>query len=229
MADRRMFSKSIADNDQFLDMPLSAQALYFHLCLRADDDGFVGNPKSIQRSISASTQDMTELIEKRYILPFETGVIVIRHWKLHNTIQKDRYHPTIYTGEFQQLQTAPNKEYIHVSEMDTVCFHPVSEMETELGKIRLGELDKERVGPAPLSLEQIRQWMETYASERNVTFNIEQQAQKFFNYYAMHGWKNSTGGDIQDWAAAVTLWLDREKDPDQKPQPCKLWKVKEFR
>ena len=115
-----------------------------------------------------------------------------------------------------------------VSEVETDCIHPVSEVETELGEIRLGKLDKERVEPAPPSLEQIRQCMKTYASERNVTFNIEQQAQKFFNYYAMHGWKNSTGGDIQDWAAAVTLWLDREKYPDQKPQPRKFHQPKCF-
>lgn len=86
-----------------------------------------------------------------------------------------------------------------------------------------------RQNMAAPSLEQIRQWMNDCATDRGVTFNIEQQARKFYNYYAMYGWKNSTGGDIQDWAAAVALWLDREKDPDQKPQPGKLWKVKEFR
>ena len=228
MADRRMFSKSIADSDQFMDMSLSAQAFYFHLCLRADDDGFVNNARGIQRSIGASAQDMAELVDQKYVLPFQSGVVVIRHWKIHNIIQKDRYHTTIYSDEYQQLHVLQNKEYRHVSELDTSCIQSVSEPETELGKI---SIDKERVEETsaentPPSLDEIRQWMTAYAVSERVTFNVDQQAQKFHDYYSAHGWKNSSGCNVQDWEAAVRLWIAREKDPDAKP---KAQRVKEFR
>lgn len=91
MAERRMFAKTIIDSDAFLDMPLSTQALYFHLAMRADDEGFVSNPKKIQKMIGASDDDCKLLILKRYILTFESGIVVIKHWKIHNYIQSDRF------------------------------------------------------------------------------------------------------------------------------------------
>ena len=103
MAERRMFAKTIVDSDAFLDMPLSSQALYFHLSMRADDDGFVNNPKKIQRIIGCSDDDLKLLIAKRFVLIFDSGVIVIKHWRLHNTLRKDRYKPTIYQEEFKKL------------------------------------------------------------------------------------------------------------------------------
>lgn len=103
MAERRMFAKTIIDSDAFLDMPLSAQALYFHLSMRADDDGFVNNPRKIQRMIGAADDDLKLLIGKRFVLIFDSGVIVIKHWRLHNTLRKDRYKPTIYQNEFHKL------------------------------------------------------------------------------------------------------------------------------
>ena len=103
MAERRMFAQTIVDSDAFLDMPLSSQALYFHLSMRADDDGFVNNPKKIQRMIGCSDDDLKLLIAKRFVLIFDSGVIVIKHWRLHNTLRKDRYKPTIYQEEFKKL------------------------------------------------------------------------------------------------------------------------------
>ena len=95
MAERRMFSKTIIDSDAFLDMPLSAQSLYFHLSMRADDEGFINNPKKIQRMIGASDDDAKILVMKHFIIPFDSGIVVIRHWMIHNYIQKDRFKPTI--------------------------------------------------------------------------------------------------------------------------------------
>ena len=103
MAEKRMINKSIIDSDLFLEMPLSTQALYFHLILRADDDGFVSNPKKIMRMIGVDDESIRILISKSYIIPFESGVIVIKHWRVHNCIQKDRYKETIYLEEKQQL------------------------------------------------------------------------------------------------------------------------------
>ena len=111
MANKRMFNMKICDSDAFLDMPLSAQALYFHLNMRADDDGFVGNPRRIQRTIGANGDDLKLLITKRFVLVFEDGVIVIKHWKMHNCIQKDRYNPTVYQDEMKMLYEKSNKSY----------------------------------------------------------------------------------------------------------------------
>jgi len=141
MAERRMFSKTIADSDQFLEMPLSAQALYFHLCLRADDDGFINNARGIQHSIGATPADMDVLLENQYVLPFQSSVVVIRHWKIHNSIQKDRYHPAIYTNERSQLEVDHNKAYYFKTESDTECIHGVSIMESEVSLQKRHESD----------------------------------------------------------------------------------------
>lgn len=114
MAERRMFAKTIIDSDAFLDMPLSTQSLYFHLSMRADDDGFINNPKKIQRMVGASDDDLKLLIAKNFIIPFESGIVVIKHWKIHNYIRNDRYKETVYLDEKAQLDTKGNNAY-------TVC------------------------------------------------------------------------------------------------------------
>ncbi|MDO4649964.1 MAG: replisome organizer [Eubacteriales bacterium] len=111
MAQKRMFNMAIVDSDAFLDMPLSAQCLYFHLNMRADDDGFVGNPKRIMRTVNAHEDDLKLLVIKRFILTFDDGVIVIKHWRLHNCISQNRYHETQYTDEKDQLLIKENKAY----------------------------------------------------------------------------------------------------------------------
>lgn len=116
MANKRMFEISTVDTDRFLEMPLGAQALYFHLGIRADDDGFIGNPKKIQSSINASDDDVKILIAKGFIRVFETGVIVVSHWNIHNSIKKDRYKRTVYKKEYDMLELDENKCYIFSSE-----------------------------------------------------------------------------------------------------------------
>ncbi len=111
MAERRMFTQKIIDSDAFLDMPLSTQALYFHLNMRADDDGFVNNPKRIQRTIGASDDDLKLLFAKRFVIGFESGVLVIKHWRMHNTLRKDRYNPTQYQDELSLLDVKDNNAY----------------------------------------------------------------------------------------------------------------------
>lgn len=143
MAERRMFAKTVIDSDAFLDMPMSTQALYFHLAMRADDDGFINNSKRIQRMIGASDDDFKVLIAKQFIIPFETGVIVIKHWKIHNYIQKDRYKPTIYESEKQALLL--DKKGIY-TKSDTECIQDVYNSDTQdrLGEDRL-ELGEDTV------------------------------------------------------------------------------------
>lgn len=111
MAERRMFAKTIVDSDAFLDMPTSTQALYFHLAMRADDDGFINNPKRIQKLVNCTDDDLRLLIAKRFIIPFESGIVVIKHWKIHNYIRNDRYKPTIYAEEKALLEEKDNKAY----------------------------------------------------------------------------------------------------------------------
>lgn len=132
---KRMLSKKVLDTDAFLDMPLSAQALYFHLAINADDEGFIGNPKRIRDYIGAEEDDLALLIEKRFVISFKSGVVVIRHWKIHNTLRRDRSHPTLFAEEKAGLIVEDNGAYsdrlfgsIHVNQtvtalqqMTTMC------------------------------------------------------------------------------------------------------------
>lgn len=138
MADRRMFAKTIIDSDAFLDMPLSAQALYFHLSMRADDDGFINNPKKIQRMIGSSDDDFKILVAKSFVLLFESGVIVIKHWRINNYIRNDRYKETVYTEEKSFLTVKDNGSYTLGVPSDNQV---VATLDTEvrLGKDRLGK------------------------------------------------------------------------------------------
>ena len=99
MAERRMFSKKITDSDAFLDMPLSSQCLYFHLSMNADDDGFVNSPKSVMRKIGSKEDDLKLLIAKNFVIPFESGIVVIKHWRINNYLRADRYKETEYQEE----------------------------------------------------------------------------------------------------------------------------------
>ena len=111
MAERRMFAKTIIDSDAFLDMPITSQLLYFHLSMRADDDGFVNKPKSIMRMIGGKDDDIKVLFAKKFLIPFESGVVVIKHWKIHNYIRKDTYTETKYKEEKSLLETDENSAY----------------------------------------------------------------------------------------------------------------------
>lgn len=111
MAEKRMFAKTIIDSDVFLEMPLSTQALYFHLSMRADDEGFLNNPRKIQRMIGASDDDLKLLAMKKFIITFDTGVVVIKHWRINNYLQKDRVKPTIFQKELAMLGIKPSKAY----------------------------------------------------------------------------------------------------------------------
>lgn len=142
MAKKRMFSIDIVGSDAFLDLPYSAQCLYFQLGMRADDDGFVGNPKTIQRIAGTKASDLELLVKKRFLLQFPSGVVVIKHWKINNQIQKDRYTPTVYTEEYQRLYIKDNKAY---TESDKGCIHSVSEMDTQIS-IDKNRLDKNSRG-----------------------------------------------------------------------------------
>lgn len=135
MANRRMFAKTIIDSDAFLEMPTSTQALYFHLSMRADDEGFVNNPKKIQRFVGASEDDLKLLIMKSFLIPFESGIVVIKHWKVHNYIQKDRFHETTYIEEKSQLYVKDNDVYTLDSTKGTPCIQTVSKNQENVSNV----------------------------------------------------------------------------------------------
>ena len=219
MAERRMFAKTIIDSDAFLDMPMSTQALYFHLSMRADDDGFINNPKRIQRMIGASDDDLKLLIAKSFIITFESGVVVIKHWKIHNYIQSDRYKPTVYAEEKSLLEVKKNKAY--TLNEDSIQSVYISDTQDRLGKDRL-ELGKDRLGKdstepkakrfTPPTLEEVI----AYCNERNN--NID--ANHFIDYYTSNGWlvgKNK----MKDWKAAIRTWERNGYSQSRQSKPNK--------
>ena len=144
MAQRRMFSLKIIDTDLFLDMPVTARLLYYDLSMRADDDGFVASPKKIQRMVGSSDDDLRLLVAKQFIIPFETGICVIKHWRVHNYIRSDRYTETLYTNEKQALILDDNGKYeLNVIPNGNQMSYQM-DTQVRLGKDRL-EIGKDRL------------------------------------------------------------------------------------
>ena len=226
MAERRMFAKTIIDSDAFLDMPLSTQALYFHLSMRADDEGFINNPKKIQRMIAASDDDLKLLTAKNFIIPFESGVVVIKHWKIHNYIRSDRIHLTKYTDEKALLDTKENGAYTIMSD---ICQSDVSqldgEMDTEvrLGKVRLGKVRLGEVRQGSCNYQQIADmYNDTCVSFPRLTTLSEARKKAIkarFNNYTLEDFEKlftkaeaSTflkGGNNRNWTATFD-WLIKD-------------------
>ncbi|HFI0171071.1 TPA: conserved phage C-terminal domain-containing protein [Streptococcus suis] len=146
MAQRRMFSKKITETDRFLEMPLSSQALYFHLNMGADDEGFIDKARTIQRTIGASDDDMKLLIAKGFLLPFDSGVVVIRHWRIHNYIQSDRFQSTMHQSEKSQLDYDKSKT-AHFKP-DEKCIQNVSKTETQV-RLSKDSIDKDSLTTYP--------------------------------------------------------------------------------
>ena len=229
-----MMAKSIIETDMFLDMPTSCQCLYFHLLLRADDDGFISNPKSIVRTLSASADDLKLLIAKQYLISFESGVVVIKDWKIHNYIRNDRYKAS-NVPERELLNIRKDKAYTLKendgvpmidygipadNQMDTNGIPTVSIGKDRLGKDRLGKdrLDIEGECEKPHSPKRKTftkptiDEIQDYCIERNNNVNAEQ----FYDHYESNGWKVGKNS-MKDWKAAVRTWERSEyRKPTQK-------------
>ena len=216
MAERRMFTKKITESDAFLDMPSSTQMLYFHFSMNADDDGFVNNPKKIQKMCGASDDDFKLLIAKSFIILFDSGIIVIKHWKMHNYIQADRYRPTDYVEEKSMLGIKSNKAYtLDVSKMDTECIQNGYIGKDSIGKVSIDKnsIDKDSKGESvrgekakrfyPPTLDEVKQ----YCEERKN--NIDPMA--FIDFYSSKGWMIGKNR-MKDWKAAVRTWERKRKE-----------------
>lgn len=230
MAERRMFSKTIINSDLFLDMPTSARCLYFHLGMMADDDGFIASPKAIIRSSNCSTDDLKLLIAKGFLILFESGIVVLRHWKTHNYIQKDRYRHTLFEKEREQLvvENGIYQERIQdVSNMDTECIQDVHGKDTQ-DSIEIGK-DIDRVrntycaepetlthAPAvielvlndktlyPITQNDIDEWQDIYPA-----VDIFSELRKMKGWLYANPQKRKTRRGIRRF---INNWLAREQD-----------------
>ncbi|MCD8356115.1 MAG: hypothetical protein LUE11_06050 [Clostridia bacterium] len=204
MAERRMFARSVVNSDTFLDMPATTRALYFHLGMEADDDGFLNNPKGLVRYFGSAQDDLKMLISKGFLIPFQSGVIVIRHWKQSNYIQKDRYRPTKCKEEMKMLSLTDN-----VYTLDTECIQDISRPDTQdrLGKDRL-ELGKDRLyNNAPTS---DKSEPEPEATEPVFIELILNTGQMYpVTQKQVDGWKQLYPGvDIEQALRSMAGWLE---------------------
>lgn len=212
MAKRRMFSLDVVDTDAFLDLPTSSQSLYFHLGMRADDDGFISSPKRITSMINASGDDLRLLIAKGFVIPFESGVCVIRDWRVNNYIQRDRYTPTLYGDEKHLLSVERNGRYAC---MDTPCIQDVSNLDTQVRIDQDSKVESDHNHPkrfTPPTLEDVQ----AYVAERHSCVD----PQGFIDFYEMKGWLVGKT-PMRDWKAAcrnAEKWDRWEREAAQKAQ-----------
>ncbi len=224
MAERRMFAKTIVTSDAFLDMPPTARSLYMLLGVLADDDGFVNAPRSIMRMSGATEDDMKLLIVKRFVLTFESGVVVIKHWRIHNLIQKDRYKETKYLAEKSTLTLDENNAYTEAhSVMYPECIQPVSKPEPQVrlgkvstGKERLGE-DIEEAAPPKTSRHKYGMYKNVLLSDEEYQKLVEEfphdytdRIERLSEYIA------STGKRYKSHLATIRSWA--RKDTETKPR-----------
>lgn len=205
MAERRMFAKTIVLSDEFLDMPLSARCLYFTLGMVADDDGFVNSPKAIMRQCGASVDDMNVLLAKRFLLMFEDGVIVIKHWRVNNYLRSDRYKETVYIEHKNELSVKENGSYSTVGIPGIPNMGIPSIGKDRIDKDRIDKEERRRFTPPTLSE------VTEYCNEKHYQIDPEQ----FVNFYQSKGWKVGNQ-PMKDWKAAVVTWEKREQK-DKKP------------
>ena len=203
MAERRMFTKKVTDDDNFMSLSSSAQALYLHLSMSADDDGFCNQVSASMFKAHASVQDLQALLEKRYIYQFENGVIVIKHWRMANALRKDRYTPTAFQEELSQLGLKDNGSYTWLP----VGCQLVAERlpQDRLGKDRKEKNNKKFVPP---TFEEV----EAYAKERGDKVDPK----FFFDYFTEGKWIDSKGNPVRNWKQKMVSW-EKHNPPQAKP------------
>lgn len=201
MAERRMFSKTIVDSDAFLDMPLSTQALYFHLSMRADDDGFLNNAKKIQKIIGASDDDLKLLIIKRFVIAFDDGIIVVKHWRMNNYLRRDRYTPTVYQEEFKMLGIKDNGAY---TLLDTAGIPDGNQCVTRLPQVSIGKdsIDKD-------SINTICQELEAPDRKKAISLTLNDKSEYWIYGDQVERWSQLFPAvDVMQELRKMKSWLD---------------------
>lgn len=216
MAEKRMFTKKVTDDDNFMALSSSAQALYLHLSMSADDDGFCNQISVSMFKAHASVQDLQALLEKRYLYQFENGVIVIKHWRMANALRKDRYKPTSFQEQLQQLGVKENGSYTLLGDGCTNGNHCLPQYSIDKYSIdnntvppKLGETTPKPKKPSSPSLGRpsLEEVVEYVASRGNKI-----NAEKFFYHYEANGWVQGKGKPIKNWKACVITWENRQND-----------------
>ena len=200
MANKRMFSLSVVDTDNFLDMPISSRLLYYELGMRADDDGFVDNWKKIMLFTGLKEDDMKLLITKKFIIPFESGVIVIRHWRMNNYLRTDRYKETQYQEELKKLKLDDNNVYTLSTTGIPGGIHSIGK--DRLGKDRLDIEEGRKRSFVKPTIDEIK----NYCLEKD--YKID--ANTFYDFYESKNWyigKNK----MKDWKACIRTWVKRQE------------------
>lgn len=225
MAERRMMTKKVTDDDHFVNLSASAQALYLHLNMSADDDGFCNTVNACMFKAHASVEDLKSLLENRYLFQFENGVIVIKHWRMANALRKDRYTPTDFEDEMKLLELKPNGAYTLAERDEVAAWLPsgcqmVATGKDRLGKDRLGKEKENTKEKAPTRFSKpTLSEIEDFINENNYIVN----ATKFFDYYESNGWKVGRNS-MKDWKAAVRSWEAKEQERlrEKKPKERRL-------
>ena len=211
MAERRMFAKTIIDSDAFLEMPMSARLLYYDLSMRADDDGFNNSPRKVMRTVGATTDDLNILIARKFIIPFDNGVVVIKHWRIHNYIRKDTYNETPYKEQKALLEYDENNAYRMIADGETPLLdapqasrgravdEPWTQVRSGKGSLGKGSEDKE---PQKRFVKPTLDEVKAYCQERGN--NVDAKA--FFDYYETGNWKDAKGKPVRNWKQKVITW-----------------------
>lgn len=212
-----MFAKTIIDSDFFLDMPMSARLLYYDLGMRADDDGFVNSPKKIMKMCGNADNDLSILVAKKFIILFQTGIIVIKHWKLNNYLRADRYRETSYLNEKSQLEIKENGSYKTIDSAVITCL-PDGIPVVDAGKVSIGKLSKGKnsKGESPKQKKEFTppnlQEIEKYVKEKQ--FNID--AKFFYNYYTEGNWIDGKGNEVKNWKQKIITWDKNQKNKNKQ-------------
>lgn len=203
MARRRMFSLDIVDTDAFLVLPATSQSLYFHLGMRADD-GFVASPKRITAMVNASGDDLKLLIAKGFLIPFASGVCVIRDWKVNNYIQRDRYTPTLYTKEKQKLTWDNTGRY---APLDTLCIQNVSVVDTQVREVKSSisfSPDGEAYRCALFLANEIHQRLPKSKPQTEAT--LQKWADQMDKLHRLDGYSWETIAEVLDFSQRDDFW-----------------------
>jgi hypothetical protein len=204
MAEKRMFTKKVSDSDAFIEMSAAAQALYFHLNQGADDDGFNNQVQMAMWKAHASIDDLKVLMAKNFIIRFESGVIVIKHWRMHNTLRKDRYTPTNFQEELAMLGVKENEAYTLNGCQMVAKWLPQNSIDKDSiveDSIEDKKSVKKRKVFVPPSIEEVF----AYAKEKG----REDIAQEFFDYFTVGNWVDSKGNKVLNWKQKFLTWCSK--------------------
>lgn len=234
MAERRMITKKVTDDDNFVQLSSSAQALYLHLSMSADDDGFCNQVSSCMFKAHASLQDLEALLQKRFIYQFESGVIVIKHWRMANALRKDRYSPTAFQEELAMLQLKDNGSYTWLPDGCQMVAERLPQVSIDKNSIDKDIIEEAAEPPnkqrktrkkkdfAPPTVEEVS----AHCKEKKYHFD----PQEFVRYYDADNWHFKDGKKVSNWKLCCVTWENnwiKKHGNSQETEPDFSWRERE--